>query len=540
MPDSEARNILNAPGAMSRDAYWRGSDEVPVLDLTVGDLLRRAAAAAPGVVALVEGVKDPRERRRWTYAELLEDSERVARALLSRFEPGCRIAVWANNVPEWVMLEFGIGFAGMTLVTVNPGLRAAELSHVLRDSEATAIFLLREYRSVSMQEALETVKGNLTHLREVIYFDQLAEFCSPTGATVPLPRVQASDDAQIQYTSGTTGPPKGAVLHHRGLVNNTILSYGNTFDLQRGEAWVNVMPLFHTAGCVLNTLYPVWAMATHVLVPSWDAELHLELVSSERSVSIGGVPTMLAALLAHPSIETLDFSSLRVALSGGAPVDAGLIERIEQKFGVPMSLVYAQTEASPVITTTALEDATDDRRGTLGRPIPGIDVKIIDPTTGNVVQFDEVGEICTRGFHVMAGYLGGVGAGTIDADGWLHTGDLASMDERGYCKIAGRLKEMIIRGGENLYPWEIEQAILTHPDVEDVVVVGIPDDHWGEVPVAAIRSAADITDNELEIHCAPLLARHKVPRRWVRMAAFPQTPTGKILKRELRESIIQS
>lgn len=202
-----------------------------------------------------------------------------------------------------------------------------------------------------------------------------------------------------------------------------------------------------------------------------------------------------------------------------------------------MSLVYAQTEASPVITATALEDSSQDRSETLGRPIPGIDVKLVNLDTGNTVEFGEVGEIWTRGFHVMTGYLGDVGAGTIDTDGWLHTGDLATMDDRGYCKISGRLKEMIIRGGENLYPWEIEQAILTHPDVVDVVVVGLPDDYWGEVPVAVIRSATELPGDVLEEHCAPLLARHKVPRRWVWMTTFPQTATGKILKRELRESL---
>lgn len=533
---TDPRDNYGTPVGATRDAYWRGR-VVPIVDLTVGGLLQRAASEEPDVDALVEGVKDPALRRRWTYAELLEDSERVARALLTRFTPGSRIALWANNIPEWVILEFGIAIAGMTLVTINPGLRAAELTHVLEDSQASAIFLLREYRGSSMQETLETVAGDLEHLRHIVYFDELAEFLASADGTISLPEVRASDSAQIQYTSGTTGPPKGAVLHHRGLVNNTILSYGNTFDLQRGESWVNVMPLFHTAGCVLNTLYPLWAMATHVLVPSWDAETHLEIVSSERSVSIGGVPTMLSALLDHPRVHDLDFSSLRAALSGGAPVDPGLIDRVEDTFGVPLSLVYAQTEASPVITTTRLSDSAEDRRRTLGRPIPGIDVKIVDPSTGQVSEFGAVGEICTRGFHVMTGYLNDVGAGTIDDDGWLHTGDLASMDERGYCTIAGRLKEMIIRGGENLYPWEIEQAILAHPDVDDVVVVGVPDAYWGEVPVAVVRSALQISDSELETHCAPLLSRHKVPRRWVRRTEFPQTPTGKILKRELRESL---
>lgn len=524
-------------GTISHNAHWRADDRVAIVDLTVGDLLRRAASEAPDVVALVEGVKNPQERRRWTYAELERESETLARALVSRFEPGSRIAVWANNIPEWLFLEFGIGLAGMTLVTVNPSLRSAELLHVLRDSEASGIFLLREYRGASMQDALENVRGQLPDLREAIYFDQLDAFGLSGDTHAALPRVSATDVAQIQYTSGTTGSPKGAVLHHRGLTNNTILSYGQTFDLQRGESWVNVMPLFHTAGCVLNTLYPVWALATHVLVPNWEPELHLELIASERSIGIGGVPTMLQALLAHPSLDALDFSSLRAALSGGAPVDPGLIQRVERRFGVPMSLVYAQTEASPVITATALEDSSQDRSETLGRPIPGIDVKLVNLDTGNTVEFGEVGEIWTRGFHVMTGYLGDVGAGTIDTDGWLHTGDLATMDDRGYCKISGRLKEMIIRGGENLYPWEIEQAILTHPDVVDVVVVGLPDDYWGEVPVAVIRSATELPGDVLEEHCAPLLARHKVPRRWVWMTTFPQTATGKILKRELRESL---
>jgi fatty-acyl-CoA synthase len=517
-------------------AQWVPDDDERVEEQTVGGLLRWAAAQAPDEVALIAGEPDPAARRRWTFAELLAESEQVGRALIRRFGPGERVAVWANNIPEWVVLEFGAALAGLTLVTVNPALRLSEARHVLADSQAAGLFLIREYRDVPLERMANTLRPELGGLREVVYFDQWYEFLAGGGPGVELPEVKPADPAQIQYTSGTTGPPKGAVLSHRGIVNNARLSYVNRLDLRRGDVFVNPMPLFHTAGCVLATLGPMAGLAAQVLVPYFDPALVLELTGTERSMVFGGVPTMLVALLGHPKFDPARLSSVRVALAGGAGVSPELIRRVESELGVPFSVIYAQTEASPGITMTRTDDSPEDRAATVGRPLPRTEVKITDPVSGQTVAPGVTGELCTRGYHVMLGYLGDVGQ-AVDAEGWLHTGDLATMDDRGYSRIVGRLKEMIIRGGENIYPWEIEQVLVTHPAVIDAAVVGVPDDYWGEQVAAVIRVEGAPTDEELAEFCRERLARHKVPKLWHRTETFPLTGSGKVMKHVLREQI---
>jgi len=515
-----------------------------VRELTVGSLLREAAERAPSVTALVEGVPDPQARRRWTYADLLTEAEEAARALLGRFRPGERVAVWAHNIPEWVVLEMAAALAGVTLVTVNPALRESELRHVLSQSRAAGVFLVAEYRGSPMADLLARVRPGLPHLRETVLFEDWPAFRGSRSATEVLPAVSPDDPAQIQYTSGTTGTPKGAVLHHRGITNNALLSYVRTLDMRPGESFVNPMPLFHTAGCVLATLAPIASLGTQVLLPWFDPGMQLELIESERGAVFGGVPTMLLALLGHPRFPRTDFSSVRYALAGGATVPPELVRRIESALGVPMSIVYAQTEASPGITMTRLDDSPEDRAETLGRPLPGCAVKITDPATGDVRARDEIGEVCTRGYHVMTGYFDRPDqtAEAIDPEGWLHTGDLASMDERGYLRIEGRVKEMIIRGGENIYPREIEHVLLDHPAVQDVAVVGVPDPEWGEQVAAFVRLTPGETVGEAELfaHVREKLAPHKTPRVWRFVTEFPLTGSGKIKKHVLRDSLAVS
>jgi fatty-acyl-CoA synthase len=522
-------------------SYWPADTSEPILETTVGDILRDAAARAADATALVEGVPDPAARRRWTYGELLDQAEGVARALLGRFAPGERVAVWANNLPEWVLLEFGAALAGMTLVTVNPAYRSGELAYVLKQSRANGIFLVSEYRGNPMAATLEALRPELAELREAVLFSEWQSFVASGSPTERLPEVRPADPAQIQYTSGTTGFPKGAVLQHRGITNNARL-YLQRQGIACGDVCVNPLPLFHTGGCVMLTLGPLQQFATQVLMPFFDPALQLELIEAERGTLLFGVPTMLIAMLEHPDFARRDLSSLRSAYSGGATVPPELVRRIETTLGVPVLIGFGQTETSPVMTMTRLEDTPEDRATSLGQPLPQTEVQIVDPATGQVVPPGTVGELCTRGYLVMDGYFENptATAAAIDADGWLHTGDLGSMDARGYCSIAGRLKDMIIRGGENIYPREIEQLLFGHPKVADAAVVGLPDPRWGEQVAAFVRPAMgqQPTAEELFAYCRQHLAPHKTPRYWEFVAGFPLTASGKVQKFLLRDRVV--
>jgi acyl-CoA synthetase (AMP-forming)/AMP-acid ligase II len=507
-------------------------------DTTVGDVLRESARLAPDVTALIEGLPGSAGRA-WTYHELFAEATRVARAMLEILEPGEKVAIWANNVPEWVLTQLGAALAGLTLVTVNPALHTDEARHVLGQSGTGLVVHIDSYRGFDVAGCVETLTAELPHLRHRVSLSDWPAFVAAGDPTRQLPVVRPGDICQIQYTSGTTGVPKGASLHHLGLVNNARLSYCRHLPLAEGAGWVNSMPLFHTAGSVLAVLGCIQARATHVLMPFFDPALQLELIESHRSVVLGGVPTMIHAMLEHPSIGVRNLGSLRFALSGGSFVEASLIEQVERRLGIPMSVIYAQTEASPGITMTRLDDDRADRMQSVGRALPGVGVRIVDPAdSARVLRVGEVGEICTRGFHVMAGYHDAPEqtAAAIDADCWLHTGDLASMDDRGYVSIRGRLKDMIIRGGENIYATEIENALQTHEAVLDSAVVGVPSDYWGEEVGAFVRRqpGADAGPDELAVFLKARLASYKVPTRWWFVDQFPLTATGKILKSELR------
>jgi fatty-acyl-CoA synthase len=522
------------------DSYWAADPSEAIVDVTVGDLLRQTAAEVPDRIALVSGVPGHQDRR-WTYASLLADAERCAWSLLERFSPGERVAVWAPNIPEWVVLEMGAALAGVVLVTVNPAYRPAELAYVLRQSGASGLFLTRTFRGNPMLATFESVQPDLPALEHwVVLDDEWSSFLDTGARRGSLPDVAPDDAAQIQYTSGTTGFPKGALLHHRGIANNARLC-AQRFEVRDGDVWINPMPLFHTGGCVLGALGSVWARATHIPVLLFDPGMVLALIESERGNVMGAVPTMLLALMEHPDFGTRDLSSLRSVLSGGSTVPADLVRRIESTLGVRFGIVYGQTESSPVITQTRLDDSPDDKALTIGRPLPQTEVKVVDPATGDVVPVGAVGELCTRGYLVMKGYheMPDATAEAIDADGWLHTGDLGAMDERGYCTIEGRLKDMIIRGGENIYPREVEELLFTHPAVADVAVVGMPDDTWGEIVGAFVRRSGDTTEAELRAFVRERLAPQKAPERWWFVEEFPLTPSGKVQKFVLREKAMK-
>jgi fatty-acyl-CoA synthase len=520
-------------------SYWPADVSEPVLETTVGGILRAAAAAGPDLPAMVAGVPDPAARRRWTYAQLLADAEQAARALTLRFAPGERLAVWAPNLPEWVILEYAAALAGLILVTVNPALRPAELAYVLNQSGAVGIFLVPEFRS-PMAQYLEEVRPDVPALREVVYFTDWADFLATAPGHAVLPDVTPDDIAQIQYTSGTTGFPKGAELHHRGLTNNARF-WVERIGLQPGEVYVNPMPLFHTAGCGMGVLGAAQSLAVHVPVLAFDPALMLELFETERAAMFGGVPTMMIAMLGHPDFERRDLSSIRVAVSGGSPVPAELVRQVEGRLGVRFSIVFGTTECSPLLTVVELDASAEDRAGTLGTPLPQTEIQIADVASGAPVPVGQIGELCARGYMVMRGYHDApqATAAAIGAEGWYHTGDLASLDGRGYLRIEGRMKDMIIRGGENIYPREIEDALFAHPAVAEAVVVGVPDQTWGEVVAAFVRpipGQSAPAPEDLRAWCRERLAPYKTPLHWVFTDAFPMTPSGKIQKYKLRES----
>ena len=520
-------------------SYAKGPDSPPVRDITIGDALREAAAAHPDRLALVAGRPDPAERRTWTYAQLLEEAEALARALLARFKPGERVAVWAPNIPEWVITEYASALAGTILVTVNPSYQPDEVKYVLNQSRAAGILVMAEFRGNPMAKHVERVRGECPELREVILFDDWDKLIAEGRASdTPLPEVKPGDATMIQYTSGTTGFPKGALLHHRGLVNNAAHT-NERAGLRDGDVVIGLMPLFHTAGCVLSVLGTLAIRGTLVQLEMFDPGLALEMIETYKSAGLMGVPTMLIAMMEHPDFKTRDLSCLRLSYSGGSTVPAALVKRLENDLDVKFAIVFGQTECSPVASMTHPDDNVDDKALTLGQSMPNTETKIIDVETGETVPCGQKGEYCTRGYHVMLEYFENpeATAKTIDKDGWLHTGDLCSMDERGYTKIEGRLKDMIIRGGENIYPREVEELLFRHDSVAEVAVVGLPDEKFGEIVGAFLRPAPGQAVNRDELHAylRQHLSPQKTPTKWCIVDEFPLTGSGKIQKFVLRD-----
>lgn len=520
-------------------SHAHGPAKPALRELTIGALLKEAATECPDRIAVIAGTPDPAGRRQWTYAELYDEAMCLARALRSRFEPGERIAIWAPNIPEWIITEFGSALAGTVLVTVNPSYQPHEVEYVLNQSRSAGILVMSEFRGNQMAKHVEAVRGKCPELREVMLFDDWdALIKEGRESDIELPRVKPDDPTMIQYTSGTTGFPKGALLHHRGLVNNgthTVKRMG----LSEGDIWVTMMPLFHTGGCVLCVLGCVGMRGTQVVIEQFDPGLALEIIETYKARALLGVPTMLIAMMEHPDFVSRNLSSLEFACSGGSTVPAALVKKLEDTLGVAFTIVFGQTECSPVASMTKPDDTLEDKADTLGIPMPNVEVKIVDPETGETVPLNTVGEYCTRGYHVMHGYFENdeATAAAIDGEGWLHTGDLCSMDERGYCKVEGRLKDMIIRGGENIYPREIEELLFHHDSVGEVAVVGLPDERLGEVIGVFLRAAPGqvIEKDTLFAYLRQQLSPQKTPRHWFTLDEFPLTGSGKIQKFVLRD-----
>ncbi len=508
-------------------------------EITVGALLRSVAADVPSRTALIEGVPGDGGRR-WTYSELLADAERCAAALLDHFEPGERVGVWAHNLPEWVLVEYGAALAGITLVTLNPSLQPAEAAYVLGQSRSSGVFVVPDVRGNPIAAHADAIRPDLPELRHVLRLDRLDELIAAASPRDDLPVVGADDPVQVQYTSGTTGFPKGVVLRHHGVVDNAML-WADRVEIPEGVTWLTPMPLFHTGGCVMAVLGALNRRSTLVLMPMFDPTLFLELIERERPWFAAGVPTMLIAAMEHPDLERRDLSSWKSVVSGGAQVPEALVRRIESTLGVDFTIVYGQTECSPVLTNTRPSDTAEDKGLTVGPPLPHTEVRIVDPGTLETVPVGESGELWARGYFTMIEYFDKPEetAETLRPDGWLRTGDLAVMDERGYCRIVGRLKDMIIRGGENLFPAEIEEVLMRHPAVAEVAVVGLPDERWGEVVAAFVRFADGETRprvSGLRSHLRDALSPQKTPTRWFEVDAFPLTGSGKIQKFALRSS----
>ncbi|MBZ5738428.1 AMP-binding protein [Nocardioides mangrovi] len=517
---------------------YRPAEPGEVREATVCDLLRHAAATVPGRLALVDF--GPEERREWSYAELLTDAELAARALLARYERGDRIAVWAPNSGEWVVLQHAIALAGMVLVALNPAYRGREMEFVLNQSGAAALFCPGLYRGFDMAALADDIHPRVPTLRGVHRFEDWEAFLASGDPRTELPEVQPRDLIQVQYTSGTTGFPKGAMLHHMGLVNEA------TFVAERagmadGGVYVNAMPMYHIGGGAV-TSFGAWAMrGTFVLLPGFDPGAVLEAFEAYRGTHTLLVPTMLIAVLDHPDLLTRELSSVQTILSGAASVPASLVRRTIATLDCQFSILFGQTESHGVVSQTRVTDTPDDQADTVGQPLPRLELKIAD-VQGEPVPIGAQGEICVRGYQNMLGYfdMEEETTATIDADGWLHMGDIGTLDERGFLRVTGRVKDMIVRGGMNLYPAEIEAVLLDHPAVETAAVVGVPDEHWGEQVGAVLRIRSGFerpTSAELTAFVREHIAPHKAPVYWAFAETLPMTPSGKIQKFVLREQL---
>ncbi|MGV8058080.1 MAG: AMP-binding protein [Smithellaceae bacterium] len=522
-------------------SYWAADKSTPLVEKTLAQALREVAAECPDRLALVEGIPDRSKRRRWTYAELLADAEKIAAALLGKFKPGEKIAVWAPNIVEWTLIEYGIAIAGMVMVTVNPLYKARELEYVLKQSEAVGIFVDKEYRGYNMLSVATEVCEKIPAVREVICFSEFNDFMNTGSKSVVFPKTKPSDPLIIMYTSGTTGFQKGALLHNLGIINTAFVSVDRA-GMKEGGVWVNSMPMFHCAGCVEVLAGSLMKRGTQVMLPAWDPELFLELMETERGTFSLIVPTMIESILKQPDLKKYDLSSWTNIMTGAAYVEPSLFERAQKELGTEICIVFGQTETTLNVTTTQKGDSYKDLSETIGQPVPQLEVKIADPKTGEILPVGMVGEICARGYQTMICYynMPEESAKTLKPDGWLHTGDLGTMDERGFLKITGRLKEMIIRGGENVYPQEVEILLRERPEIDNVAVVGVPSEYWGEEVGAVIipKSFDKLPDpKELDVFCKANITGFKRPRIWYFTKEVPTTHSGKVQKFKLQEMI---
>ncbi|HLY16833.1 MAG TPA: AMP-binding protein [Bryobacteraceae bacterium] len=523
-------------------SHSRGADRA-LLELTIGALLDRTASRFPDRPAVVSR----HQSRRMTWAELSEAADRVARGLRSMgIRRGDRVGVWSTNCAEWIMMHMGCARAGAALVNVNPAYRSHELQFTLTRSRMKALFLWHEDKRANYEEILERARHGLKiELEHTVYFDS-PQWPALLDAPGRLPDgVNVEDVANIQYTSGTTGLPKGVLLTHRNVVNNgQFLAQG--FHYTEQDRIVVPVPLFHCYGCVIGTMSALNSGAA-IILPNWTFDAHavLTAIHEERATSVYGVPAMYVAEFGQPDFHTFDFTSLRTGMMSGAPCPIELMKRVLNEMHVrELVIAYGQTETSPVVTMSDAADDIEIRVHTVGRAMPQTDIKVMSVASGETVARGEQGEICVRGYALMKGYDGDE-AGTamvIQPDGWLKTGDLGVMREDGCLRITGRSRDVIIRGGENIYPREVEEFLYTHPKVGEVQVVGIPNERLGEIVVAWIRlrPGQDSTEEEIRNWCQGQIAYYKIPEHIRFVTDFPATLSGKIQKYKIREFEIEA
>jgi len=533
-------------------------------EITIGGLLKETASKYPDNRALVY----PEFGINQNYRDFSASCAAVAKGFMALgVRKGDHVSVWTTNVPQWVYMQFGLGMIGAVLVTVNTNYKSHELEYILRQSDSTTLVLMDKYRDTSYfdtanevvpelaaQQPGKTSSAKLPGLKNVVYigerastpgmfsFDQVVKMGEAVSDAALEERMNSCDSHDVinmQYTSGTTGFPKGVMLTHYNIVNNARM-VGDVMGLSEKDSLLIHVPLFHCFGCVMSTLNGVYHGSTMVVMEAFDPLASLKAIDAERCTAINGVPTMFIAMLAHPDFDKYDTKSLRTGIMAGAPCPIEVMNQVRTRMHCPeVVIAFGQTECSPVMTMTRRDDPVELRVSTVGRLLPDIEGRIVNPDTGEDVPAGVQGEIVTRSACVMKGYykMPDETAKAVDSDGWLHTGDLGEVDENGYFKVTGRIKDMIIRGGENIYPRELEEFLYTNPKVNDVHVVGIPDKKYGEQVLAAIqlKEGMSATVEEFIEFCQGKIARHKIPKYWEFVNAFPMTASGKVQKYKLRE-----
>nr|WSZ19731.1 AMP-binding protein [Streptomyces canus] len=523
-------------------SLWSRDDSVPLVEYTVDSLLAERARTHGDALALVGTAHGTGEQRRLTYQDLYTEARRVATALLRLAEPGEFVALWAPNVIEWPVIQYGAALAGVTLVALNPVLRADELVYAVNHSGAAVLLHADVSRDYDLAAVAASVLSRCPGLREVVSLAARDRWMAGSADLLTTAAVRDADaPVMLQYTSGTTGLPKGVLLRHRSLVNVAKLTVERA-ETEPRAVHVNPLPMFHTAGCVVATLGSLWLGGCMLLVEQFRPAPVLELMEKEQATVLFCVPAILGALVEAARDTGGTAAALRTVMVGGANVPAALIETTRQVFGASVHNLYGQTELAPTLTATGRSDTPQDLRDTVGRPLPQVECKIVHPVTGEVQPLGTPGEICARGYQQMAGYLRDpeATARTVDAEGWVHTGDLGVMDERGVITITGRLKDLIIRGGENIAPVEIETCLLGHEAVLEAAVIALPDEQWGEAVTAVVRLRGEPYDglrDALAAHCRGRLAKYKVPQHWYAADEMPVTPAGKVRKFKLREAV---
>ncbi len=521
-------------------SYTHGTSPTVLLGDTIGANLDRAVATWPDREALV----DVPSGRRWTYAEFGAAVEELAQALMAGgVTKGDRVGIWAVNCPEWVLVQYATARIGAIMVNINPAYRTHEVEYVLKQSGVSLLVASLSHKTSDYRAMAEQVRGNCPELREIVYigdpsWDELLRRATPA---VSYEELSCDDPINIQYTSGTTGFPKGATLSHHNILNNGYF-VGESIAYSEQDRICIPVPFYHCFGMVMGNLAATSHGACMVIpAPSFDPVATLEAVQRERCTSLYGVPTMFIAELNLPDFASYDLSTLRTGIMAGSPCPVEVMKRVVAEMHMEqVSICYGMTETSPVSLQTRIEDDLEHRTATVGRVLPHLEVKVVDPATGVTRPRGSAGELCTRGYSVMLGYWNEPEktAEAVDAGRWMHTGDLAVMREDGYVEIVGRIKDMIIRGGENIYPREIEEFLYAHPKIRDVQVVGVPHERYGEEVLACVipsDPADPLTLEELRDFCAGRLAHYKVPSRLQLLDTFPMTVSGKVRKVELRD-----